>query len=41
MAALGNALTHDGLRRAFSGPDFEHLVRPVISVETFNNSPQR
>jgi len=39
MAALGNALTHDGLRRAFSGPDLERYVRPVIKVETFNDPP--
>jgi Putative glucoamylase/Protein of unknown function (DUF3131) len=36
MAAIGNALTHDGLRRAFWGPDLERYVRPVIRVETFN-----
>lgn len=39
MAALGNALTNDGLRHAFSGSDLERLVRPVISVETFNEAP--
>jgi hypothetical protein len=35
MAALGNALTHDGLRRAFAGPDLQRRVRPVIGMETF------
>ncbi len=39
MAAIGNALTHDGLRRAFAGPDLERYVRPVIQVETFNQPP--
>jgi hypothetical protein len=38
MAALGNALTGDSLRRAFVGPDLERLVRPVIRVERFNDS---
>ena len=39
MAAIGNELSNDLLRHAFSGPDMEHLVRPVIRVETFNDSP--
>jgi hypothetical protein len=39
MAAIGNALTRDGLRRAFAGRDFERAVRPVIAVETFSASP--
>jgi hypothetical protein len=39
MAAIGNELSGDLLRRAFSGPDMEQLVRPVISVETFNDTP--
>ena len=39
MAAIGNALTQDGLRRAFSGPDLERWVRPVLAVETFNQPP--
>ena len=38
MAAIGNELSHDLLRRAFSGPDMQHLVRPVIQIETFNDS---
>lgn len=39
MAAIGNELSDDVLRRAFSGPDMQHLVRPVIRVERFNDSP--
>jgi hypothetical protein len=39
MAAIGNELSSDLLRRAFSGPDMERLVRPVISVESFNDTP--
>jgi hypothetical protein len=39
MAAIGNELSSDLLRRAFSGPDMEQLVRPVISVESFNDTP--
>jgi hypothetical protein len=37
MAAIGNALTHDGLRQAFWGSDLERRLRPVLSVETFND----
>ena len=36
MAAIGNALTHDSLRRAFVDARFEARIRPVISLETFN-----
>jgi len=39
MAAIGNELSNDLLRRAFSGPDMQSLVQPVIGVETFNDSP--
>jgi hypothetical protein len=39
MAAIGNALSNDLMRRAFSGPDMQQLVRPVIRVERFNDSP--
>ena len=39
MAAIGNELSSDLVRRAFSGPDMQQLVRPVIRVETFNDSP--
>jgi Putative glucoamylase len=38
MAAIGNELSGDLLRRAFAGPDMEQLVRPVISVERFNDT---
>ena len=40
MAAIGNALDHDVLRRAFATPDFERELRPVIGVEEFNSSPR-
>jgi hypothetical protein len=40
MAALGNALGRDVLRRAFATPDFERALRPVIGVEEFNSSPR-
>ena len=36
MAALGNALTRDSLRRAFAGPDLERRVRPVVGMEAFS-----
>jgi hypothetical protein len=35
MAALGNALGGDVLRRAFATPDLERALRPVIGVERF------
>ena len=40
MAALGNALGNDVLRRAFATPDVERALRPVIGVEEFNSSPR-
>jgi hypothetical protein len=40
MAALGNALGHDVLRRAFANDDMERSLRPVIGVEEFNSSPR-
>ena len=40
MAALGNALGDDVLRRAFATPDFERALRPVIGVEEFASSPR-
>ena len=40
MAALGNALGHDVLRRAFATSDMERSLRPVIGVEEFNSSPR-
>ncbi|NHC46476.1 DUF3131 domain-containing protein [Motilibacter sp. K478] len=36
MAALGNELANDVLRRAFSGDDMTERVRPVIAVEEFS-----
>jgi hypothetical protein len=39
MAAIGNALGHDMLRRAFTTPEFEHALQPVISIEEFNAGP--
>jgi hypothetical protein len=38
MAAIGNEIGNDVLRRAFSGPDLIQRVRPVIAVEEFNAS---
>jgi len=35
MAAIGNALGDDVLRKAFAGPDFERVLRPVIGIERF------
>jgi hypothetical protein len=37
MAALGNALGHDVLRRAFSD-GMERTLRPVIGIEEFNSA---
>jgi hypothetical protein len=38
MAALGNALGHDVLRRAFADRELERGLRPVIGVERFSTS---
>ena len=38
MAALGNALGDDVLRRAFADRDLERAMRPVIGVERFSTS---
>ena len=38
MAALGNALGDDVLRRAFADRELERGLRPVIGVERFNTS---
>lgn len=38
MAALGNALGHDVLRRAFADRGIERGLRPVIGVERFSTS---
>ena len=35
MGALGNVLEKDLLRRAFSTPDVEQALRPVIGIEEF------
>ena len=35
MGALGNVLAKDVLRRAFSTPDVESALRPVIGIEEF------
>jgi Putative glucoamylase/Protein of unknown function (DUF3131) len=35
MAALGNALGGDVLRKDFAGPDLERALRPVIGIEQF------
>jgi hypothetical protein len=40
MAALGNALAGDMLRSAFTGPDYERALRPVVGVEEFNDDPR-
>jgi hypothetical protein len=38
MAALGNALGGDVLRKAFAGPDVQRALRPVIGIERFGAS---
>jgi Ca2+-binding RTX toxin-like protein len=40
MAAIGNALAGDVLRRAFVTPDFERAVKPVVGVEEFGARPR-
>jgi Ca2+-binding RTX toxin-like protein len=40
MAAIGNALGHDVLRRAFATRDVERELRPVMGVEEFSASPR-
>ena len=39
MAALGNALGDDVLRRAFADRGLERRLRPVIEIERFNTAP--
>ena len=39
MAALGNELGGDLLRRAFADRRLERTVRPVIGIEQFSASP--
>jgi hypothetical protein len=41
MAALGNALADDAVRRDFAGPDYERALRPVIGIERFGASGAR
>ena len=38
MAALGNALGDDVLRRAFADRGLERRLRPVIGIERFNTA---
>jgi hypothetical protein len=38
MAALGNALDHDVLRRAFADHAMKRALRPVIGIEEFGAS---
>jgi hypothetical protein len=40
MAAIGNALDRDVLRRAFATQEYERELRPVIGVEEFSASPR-
>jgi hypothetical protein len=40
MAAIGNALANDVLRRGFATPAFKRALLPVISMETFNAGPR-
>ncbi len=40
MAAIGNALGSDFLRKLFVTPDFTQRLRPVIGVEEFGASPR-
>ena len=40
MAAVGNALAGDMLRRAFAGPDVERALRPLMGVEEFGADPR-
>ena len=39
MAALGNVLGDDVLRRAFSDREMERALRPVIGIERFSTAP--
>ena len=40
MGALGNALGHDVLRKAFATRDLERATRPVVGVEEFSTEPR-
>jgi hypothetical protein len=39
MGAIGNVLGNDVVRRAFSTPAVERVLRPVIGIEEFGASP--
>jgi hypothetical protein len=39
MAAIGNALDHDVLRKAFATQEFKHALQPIISMERFSAGP--
>ena len=36
VAAFGNELAHEDIRRAFVSRDFERAIRPLIGMEAFN-----
>ena len=40
MVAIGNALGHDMLRKAFATQEFKHALQPLISMERFNAGPR-
>jgi hypothetical protein len=40
MAAIGNALGSDFLRKLFVTSDFMQRLRPVVGVEEFGASPR-
>jgi hypothetical protein len=40
MAAIGNALNHDMLRRAFADQQVRLALQPVISIERFGAAPR-
>jgi Putative glucoamylase/Protein of unknown function (DUF3131) len=39
MAGIGNALSHDMLRKAFATGQFQHTLQPIIAIEQFNAGP--
>ena len=39
MAALGNELKNDSMRRYFTTPELTRAVRPLMAAEEFNVSP--
>jgi hypothetical protein len=40
MAAIGNELAGDMLRRAFTGPDLRRALRPIVGAEEFGARPR-